>query len=155
MKLLKAAGVASALVAALHFVIIFAGAPAYRYFGAGERMARMSERGAFQPALLTLILVIIFSGWAAYAFSGAGMIGKLPLLRTSLVLIGLVYTLRGLILAPQIYLFAVGNGSAVPPRHLAFSAASLAIGLLYLAGTKATWPNLRPDVASKPRSRAV
>jgi hypothetical protein len=67
-SLLNCAGVSSACVAALHVVIIFVGAPAYRYFGAGEPMARLSEQGSTTPALVTAGLTVVFGVWAAYAF---------------------------------------------------------------------------------------
>ena len=138
--LLLAAGALSALVAALHVAIIFAGAPAYRYFGAGERMARLAERGSSEPALVTTVLAFVFAVWGAYAFSGAGLIPRLPRLRTALLLIGLIYAGRGLAVLPQAY-FWISAGS-VPLRHVLFSAASLAIGLAYLIGTYRAWPGL-------------
>jgi hypothetical protein len=49
------------------------------------------------------------------------------------LLIGLIYAGRGLALIPQVYLIATGPG--VPVRHAVFSAVSLGIGMLYLAGT--------------------
>lgn len=140
-RALNIAGGLSAAVAALHAAIALIGARAYRYFGAGERMARLAERGSLWPTAVTLLLTLIFALWAAYAFSGADRIGRLPALKTSLVLIGAVYTLRGLVLMPQIALFLGGAGT-VPPRHLFFSAASLLIGLLYLFGTYRAWPRL-------------
>lgn len=126
-------------VALLHLGTIFIGARAYRYLGAGERMARMDERGSWEPALLTLFLVGLFTVWAAYAFSGARVIRRLPLLRTALFLIGSVYTLRGLVLLPQIALFMGGGGSEVPMRHLFFSAVSLTIGVIHMYGTALAW----------------
>lgn len=142
--MLKSAGALSASVGLLHLVIIFIGAPAYRYFGAGERMARMDERGSWAPAVITLGLATVFALWSAYAFSGAGVGRRLPLLRTSLILIGSVYTLRGLLLGPQLVWFFSGYRTAVPPRQLVFSSVSLLIGLSYLIGVSAAWAFLRP-----------
>ncbi len=85
-------------MALLHFVIIFVGAPAYRYFGAGERMAVRDERGDPLPAVITAGLTLVFAIWAGYAFSGAGLIRRLPFLRAVLSSVGIVYTLRGLVL---------------------------------------------------------
>jgi hypothetical protein len=142
MELLKLAGASSAVVAALHVFIIFAGGPAYRYFGAGERMARLAEQGSATPSLITLGLTLLFGIWAFYAFSGAGLVRRLPLLRTGLITIGLIYTLRGLLLGPQIVWFFSGHAAAIPPRQLAFSAAALLIGLAYLVGTQRAWARL-------------
>ena len=141
MSALKVAGGASAGVALLHVLILFVGAPAYRYFGAGERMARLAERGYPTPALITAVLIVIFSVWAAYAFSGAGLLRPLPLLRPALIGIGVVYTLRGLLLGPQIVWFFSGP-RVLPARQLAFSAAALLTGLAYLVGTQRAWDRL-------------
>jgi len=87
-KWLKIGGILSLAVALLHLVIIFIGAPAYRYFGAGEEMAKGAESGSLFPAMMTLVLVAIFAIWGLYAFSGAGMFRQLPLLRIGLLLRG-------------------------------------------------------------------
>ena len=147
MSLLKLAGVSSACVAALHVLIIFVGAAAYRYFGAGEPMARLAEQGSPRPGMITAGLTVVFGVWAAYAFSGAGLLRRLPLLRTSLISIGLIYTLRGLLFGPQLVWFISGHRAAVPPRQLVFSAATLLTGLAYLAGTRAAWDRLAPRSA--------
>jgi hypothetical protein len=138
-NVLKLAGVLSAGVALLHVLIIFVGGPAYRYFGAGERMARLAEQGSATPSLITLGLTLLFGIWAAYAFSGAGLLRRLPLLRTGLITIGLIYTLRGVLLGPQMVWFLSGHRAVVPPRQLVFSAAALVIGLAYLVGTQRAW----------------
>jgi hypothetical protein len=123
-------------------LIIFVGGPAYRYFGVGEKMARLAEQGSQAPALITAGLTVVFCVWAAYAFSGAGLLRRLPLLRTGLITIGLIYTLRGLLLGPQMMWFFSGQRAAVPPRQLGFSAAALLTGLAYLVGTQRAWARL-------------
>ncbi len=143
MRMLKLAGVLSSLVAALHVFIIFRGGPAYRYFGAGERMALLAEQGSAKPPLLTGVLVIAFAAWALYAFSGAGMIRRAPYLRTGLILIGFVYVARGVLLGPQILWWFEGYRAAVPVRQLVFSLVSLVTGVVYLEGTRLAWRSLR------------
>ena len=93
---LVAGSIFSFAVAILHIAIIFGGAPAYRYFGAGEEMAQMASSGSVLPALATLLIAVIFALWGLYALSGAGVIRHLPLLRTGLVFIASIYTLRGI-----------------------------------------------------------
>jgi hypothetical protein len=140
--LLTLAGTGSALVAALHAVIIAIGAPGYRYFGAGEEMATQAERGSPVPALVTAALTVVFALWAAYGFSGAGRTRRLPLLRTGLVAIGAVYALRGLACIPEAWWLVAGGTHPVLPRQLVFSVASLALGLAYLTGTRRAWSTL-------------
>lgn len=143
MGLLVVAGGGSLMVALLHVVIVFLGAPAYRYFGAGEEMARAAEAGSWRPALVTLGLVVIFAAWSAYAFSGAGWLQPLPLLAPALWTIGVVFTLRGLVFVPQLAMRLLGFRGVVPVRHVVFSAAALGIGLAYVLGTWQAWASLR------------
>lgn len=140
--LLSIGGVCSTLVGLLHIVIIFYGAPAYRYFGAGEEMATMSENGSLLPALVTLIIAFVFLIWGLYAFSGVGLIKRLPLLRLGLVIIGVIYTLRGVLIVYQIYEMVVLNRSLVI-SELVSSFVSLFIGMLYLIGIRIGWQMLK------------
>ena len=91
---LLAGGVLSLAASLLHAACIVGGPSWYRFFGAGEGMARAAERGSVRPALITALIAGILASWAVYAFSGAGVVGRLPLLRTALVAICLVYLLR-------------------------------------------------------------
>jgi len=135
-RLLMIGGGLSAIVALVHLGTIFIGGAAYRYLGAGERMARMADRGALAPIVITLGLTAMFAVWSAYAFSGARLLPPLPLLRPVLFGIGSIYAMRGLVLIPQIVWFATGGAAALAPRHLFFSAVSLTLGVAYLVGTR-------------------
>lgn len=143
-RVLALAGWLSAAVAALHVAIVFFGPPAYRYFGAGEEMARQAEAGSLVPAAMTLFLAAVFAVFALYAFAGAGLLRhRPPLLRTGLAAITAIYLLRGLGLLPELVQYA-RDSATVLPRYLVFSAVSLTIGLLYLVGTVLRWPSLGP-----------
>ena len=135
---LIAGGVLSAVAAVLHLAVIVGGPAWYRFFGAGEGMARAAERGAAAPALITLGIAALLAVWAGYAFSGAGLLPRLPLTRTALVLITAVYLLRGLVLAPMLLLkpqlvdaFAVWSSLIV-----------LGYGVTYAVGTYQAWAGL-------------
>ena len=141
-RALLAAGLLSAGIALLHVIIIFVGAPAYRYFGAGEQMARQAEAGSYLPGLLTATVTLFFAAFAFYALAGARVAPRPPLLRTGLILIGVIYTLRGLLLAPQLVTY-LSNAPLLASRELVFSTVSLLIGLLYLFGTWQAWGDLR------------
>ena len=128
---LLAAGIGSMLVGVLHIEIIFAGASAYRYFGAGS-MVPLLERGSYLPALITSVFACVFVLWGLYAFSGAKIIRPLPLLRPALYVIGGIYTLRGVAVGLDLYFLLIGKHAA--PHKTAFSAVSLILGLCYLIG---------------------
>lgn len=141
---LIAAGAASAAIGVLHLVVIAIGGPAYRYFGAGERLAQRAEAGSLQPAVMTLIIALAFLFLAAYGFAGAGLVRKLPLTRAALVASAVVFLLRGLSVIPEA--LALHAGRSVPPRYLVFSLVSLAIGICYGLGTMRAWARLSSAV---------
>ena len=131
-------GVLSAAASLLHLAVIVGGPSWYRFFGAGEGMARMAERGEIAPTLITIGIATVLAVWAAYAFSGAGLITRLPLIRTALVLISAVYLLRGLVIVPAFIM----NGGAFEPFVLWSSLIVLVYGVCYAVGTWIAWPAL-------------
>lgn len=126
----------SLAAALLHVAIIFGGPDWYRFFGAGEELARMDERGSWAPASITLTIAAILAVWGAYAFAGAGLIRRLPLMRTALVAISAIYLLRGLILIPVLL------QAAPRPFDIWSSLIVLVYGLFYAIGTRRAWPHL-------------
>src|SRR3712207_725501 len=99
--LVFAATVLSA-IACLHVGIALAGPEAYAFFGAPD-LAALEARGAPGPDRITWALVAVFALCAYYALAGAGLAPRRPpLLRLGLVAIGLIFTVRGLALGPEI-----------------------------------------------------
>lgn len=135
---LIAAGVLSTIASMLHVAVIAGGPTWYRFFGAGEAMAQAAEKGSLVPALVTLAIALVLLVWALYAFSGAGLVRRLPLLRTALVLITAVYLLRGVALVPALIL----KPDAVDTFALVSSLVVLVYGLAYAIGTWTAWPLL-------------
>jgi hypothetical protein len=131
-------GVLSVAASLLHVACIIGGPDWYRFFGAGEEMATMAARGSIVPTLLTLGIAAALAIWAAYAFSGAGLLPRLPLLRTGLVVISAIYLLRGLALIPALVI----NGSDVMPFVLWSSLIVLIYGVAYAVGTWMAWSSL-------------
>lgn len=128
----------SALAALAHIACVVIGAPAYRWLGAGERMARAAEAGKLEPALFTVAISGVLLVWAAYALGAAGIIGQLPLSKLVLSLICLIY---------------IGRAVAFPLLKPAFpensntfwlvsSGICLVIGLVHLYGLAAVWSGL-------------
>ena len=124
----------------LHLAVIAGGPDWYRFFGAGEAMARAAERGSPVPPFMTVIIAAILAVWAAFAFGAAGVIRLLPLTRTALIAIAAVLLARSaMVLAPQFW---------APEHTMAFrivsSAACLAMGLCFALGTWLAWDTLSP-----------
>lgn len=140
-RFLIAGGVLSAAASILHLAVIIGGPDWYRFFGAGERMARMAEQGSWTPTVITLGIAAVLAVWSAYAFSGAGLIPRLPLIRTALVLISAVYLLRGLVLIPAL----VVNRGEPSPFILWSSLIVLVYGITYAVGTVLAWSVLGKD----------
>jgi hypothetical protein len=128
----------SAVAALAHLGCIIFGGDWYRFFGAGEQMAKMAEAGEPHPTIVTSILVFILSIWSVYGLSGAKLITKLPLLRTALVLISSIYVLRGVAFVALMPMF--------PENSITFwvvsSVICLSIGMLYSIGTYQSWSTL-------------
>ncbi|MGE6461570.1 hypothetical protein ACQKC7_07305 [Pseudoalteromonas tetraodonis] len=128
----------SAVAALAHLGCIIFGGDWYRFFGAGEQMAKMAEAGDSHPTIVTSVLVLILSIWSVYGLSGARLITKLPLLRTALVLISLIYVSRGVLFVALMPMF--------PENSITFwlvsSAICLGIGMLYSIGTYQSWSKL-------------
>ncbi|MBL8650544.1 MAG: hypothetical protein JNL35_09110 [Sphingopyxis sp.] len=130
----------SVVAALLHIACIFGGPDWYRFFGAGEDMARAAECGMWTPAAITMVIATVLLIWAAFAFSGAGWLPRLPLLRTGLVAITAIYLLRGLAFVPMnLWRPAHSDSFAVWS-----SAIVLAYGIVYAVGTCRAWPHLAP-----------
>lgn len=130
-----AGGTLSALAAIAHLACIAIGPAAYRFMGAGERMARAVEAGRAAPTLATLAIAAMLSVWSLYAFSGAGLVGRLPFTGLALAAISVVCLARA---------FAFPLLRPVFPQNsttfwLVSSAICLVLGLLYAIGAVAVW----------------
>jgi len=128
----------SAIAAILHLGCIYFGAPWYRFFGAGEQMAILAERGSIQPTLITSAIVLVLSTWSIYALSGAGIIVKLPLLKWALSAITFIYLLRGIA-----GFFLINNPLGRSPEFWLWSSIiCLSFGIIHLIGLKQIWANI-------------
>jgi hypothetical protein len=128
----------SGVAALLHVAIVIGGAPWYRFFGAGERMASAAAEGRIYPAVVTIGIASVLGCWAAYALSGAGILPVLPLLKSGLATITAIYLLRGLAIIP---LFIAAREKATP--FLVWSSViCIGYGLVHLVGVAQVWGQL-------------
>lgn len=135
-SLLVLAAACSAAAAVAHIGVVLGGSTWYRFFGAGEGMARLAASGSWYPALITIGIAGILAAWSAYAASGAGLLPPLPFLRVALLGITAVYILRGI---GGFFLAAFAPGGNSPAFWVWSSAICLAIGLLHAAGLSKRW----------------
>ncbi len=130
----------------LHIGIIFGGPGWYRFFGAGERMARLSARGSAYPPFITAAIALLLGLWALYGLSGAGVIRRLPLLRPALALIAGTYFARGLLGIPAVLLLENPYADELK-RRMSFMVVSslvcILLGLCYACGAARVWRRSR------------
>ncbi len=128
----------SAIAAILHIGCIIFGASWYRFFGAGEKLAILSEQASILPTTITSVIVVILFIWSFYALSGAGLIIKLPFLHFGLIAIASIYIVRGVIG----FFFITKPMGRNPHFWLWSSIICLAFGLVYLFGVKQMWDSV-------------
>ena len=138
-RLLIIGGWLSLVAALLHIGVILGGPDWYRFFGAGEEMAKMAEQGMLYPTILTSGIVLVLAIWSYYAFAGAGRVKKPPLLRIGLITISTIYLLRGLGLLPLL----IFKPDLIDSFAIWSSLIVLTYGLFYSVGTWNAWPILR------------
>ncbi len=134
-KYLIAGATCSALAAIAHLGCIVFGAPWYRFFGAGEQMAKMAEQGHWYPTVVTSTIAAILAIWSLYALSAANIIFRLPLIRTALMVISFIYLLRGIAF---IWLMPMFPENSVTFWYVS-SGICFSIGLFYSIGTYRQW----------------
>jgi hypothetical protein len=140
-RLLAIVGWWNIAFAVLHVVIIFAGGSGYRYFGAGDKMARAAEAGDPKPTIITAGLTLLFLVFGLYALSAAGQFRRLPLARWAVLGIGVLYLLRGILVGPQAW-WAIQHPDQVPLRFVLFSAVALLLGVMCVYGVMLRWKEL-------------
>jgi hypothetical protein len=139
-QLLLAAALLSFAIALFQAVLSFSPSLS-RFFGAAQLAAN--------PLLLlvtSLAATMVFAVFGLYALAGASTIRRLPLLRTGLVAIGVIYALRGLLIVPELLAMTgvLPTPEPVPSQAVLSSVVALATGVLYLLGTAASWKRLQP-----------
>jgi hypothetical protein len=140
-RLLLVGALGSFAIAAAHVVIIFLGASAYTFFGAGD-LAELAMRGSWIPTLLTSAVTLVLVAFGLYALAAVRPI-RLPFARAGLWVVTGVYLTRGLALITQWYWRS--HGREVPGRYFLFSLVALTLGLVHLGGVLgARRPSSRP-----------
>jgi threonine/homoserine/homoserine lactone efflux protein len=105
-------------------------------------MARLAARGSPYPAAVTAGIAAVLAVWMLYALSGAGVIRRLPLLRTALVLIAAVYLGRGLLGIPLVLLGDDPYANQLKAKMtfmVVTSVVCIGLGLCYAAGAAHVW----------------
>ena len=144
-KMLILGGGFSFIISILHLAIIIGGSAWYRFFGAGEEMALMAEQGSWIPGVVTFGIATVLFIWGLYAFSGARVLRPIPFLKPVLVIVSVIYLVRGLGLIPAFVIIP----EQIDGLLVWSSLASLLLGMAYGIGTKQEWPNLSVKTHNK------
>lgn len=138
------AGLLSFIASGLHFACIVGGADWLRFFGAGEKLAQMAERGSWYPGLVTLLIGGVLMVWGMYALVGAAIPSEagtpltLPFLKWILLAITAVYLLRGIL--P--FITAIFKPELLFPFMVWSSLICLIYGLFHIIGLYQVWGRL-------------
>ena len=117
-------------IATLHIYIVYKGASALRYFGAGEWMATQHEKGSIIPASITLSVTAVFILFALYNLAGTSWVNlPLPQVFWVLAAITIIFLFRGVLVV-----FAPFLSQPLTQFDIVSSFISLFIGFLHLAG---------------------
>jgi hypothetical protein len=92
-------------------------------------------------AVLVALLLVVFG---LYGLSGAGVIRRLPLLRTGLLVIGILYMLVGINFVFQllVVLGIMPSAQPVPVHQMLISFGAFVASLSYLVGLAVNWKQL-------------
>lgn len=137
-KYLLTAALCCFAAALAHLGCIVFGGDWYRFFGAGEQMARMAEQGFWYPTLVTSVIVMMLLVWACYGLSGAGVIKHLPLTKWALLGITGIFLLRGVAFVGLMPIFPENSQTF----WLVSSGICIVIGCLFAMGSWQQWSAL-------------
>lgn len=132
---LKIAAGCSAFLGLFHVPFLFLGEKAARFFTAPRYVLTLMHENSPWLLLVVVIILAVFGLFTVYALSGAGIIRRLPGQRGVLLAIASLYTLRGLVLLPQVLLL-MNHPGRIPPQAPLFSATALLIATFHWIGLR-------------------
>jgi putative oxidoreductase len=100
------------------------------YFGGPVKMQSENPYGYI---LLCIFIALLVAAAGLYSFSGAGKFRHLPLLKTMLIIITVVFILRGMMIVSDIIIINQ-HPELNLIRFVVYSLISLVIGIIYLVG---------------------
>ena len=121
--------------ALIHWVAPLLGADWYAFLHSPEWVVGSARNGTWEAPLGAVVIGGLMFACALYALAGAGMIRRIPLLKTALVVISTIGIVRGLLPVPLLL--------SAPDRLSAFDIVGsliwLLAGLSFLLGTASRW----------------
>ncbi|WP_309629779.1 hypothetical protein [Brevundimonas sp.] len=128
--------------AGLHVVALIGGPRWIEFVGAPPSVVQSASQGTWLAPAGALGIAALLTVWALYAFSGAGRIRPLPMLKTVLGGVALIFLTRGMISLP--FLSRADWTSPIEIFAVAASVFVFVLGAAYAVGFWSVWRSQSP-----------
>ena len=129
-KLLISAGIIASASAIWHLLCILGGPTWFMFARAPQQVIDSAQQGTLLAPVSTVVVASLMFACAVFAFSAAGLIRKVPLLKSALITIAVLCTLRGLIAIPTFV-----NSTGLDIWQIVASIIWLYVGICFIAGS--------------------
>jgi len=129
-KLLISAGVIASASAIWHLLCILGGPSWFAFARAPQQIIDSSIQGSLLAPIGTITVASLMFACTIFAFSAVGLIRKVPLLKSALITIATLCTLRGLIVIPS---FVTSTGFDI--WQIVASTVWFYVGICFIAGS--------------------
>ena len=129
-KLLISAGVIASASAIWHLLCILGGPSWFAFARAPQQIIDSAVQGTLLAPIGTIIVASLMFACTIFAFSAVGLIRKVPLLKSALITIAILCTLRGLIAIPT---FVTPAGFDI--WQIVASTVWFYVGICFIAGS--------------------
>ena len=134
---LAAGGLGVFAGAGVHVLALIGGPSWIEFVGAPPSVVRSAVEGTWLAPAGALGIAALLTIWGLYAFSGTGWIRPLPLLKTVLGGVALIFIVRGLIVIP--FLSRADWASPIEVFAVAASFVVFVLGIAYAVGFWGVW----------------
>ncbi len=129
-KLLISAGVIASASAIWHLLCILGGPSWFVFARAPQQIIDSSQQGTLLAPIGTVIVASLMFACSVFAFSAVGLIRKIPLIKSALITIAILCTLRGLIAIPTFV-----SSTGLDLWQIIASTVWFYVGICFIAGS--------------------
>ncbi len=125
------------LITLLHVAVIIGGASWYRFFGAGEKMARLHENASLYPILITVFVTALLLIGTLYTYCAYSNVCILLYSKEVLIVMSVIFISRGLFFIPLMLSVSHPYCKELKEKKLFLfisSLISLVVGSIYMMG---------------------
>jgi hypothetical protein len=139
-KLLISGGVIASASAIWHLLCILGGPSWFAFARAPQQIIDSSQQGTLLAPIGTVIVAGLMFVCTVFAFSAVGLIRKVPLIKSALITIGVLCTLRGLIAVPSFI-----TSTHFDVWQIIASAVWFYVGICFIAGSIEQYTLVKSD----------